>query len=94
MDHSIMNATDNVLTIDAERRACTILEQLIERLRDAEVDYECQVGMHQFIIMQAGSQFRVQIPEQSLLQRTEQQLEDAITRIIEKIRNHTAPLAA
>jgi hypothetical protein len=36
--------------MDAEAKACAVLEHLIDRLHDAEVDYQCAGSSHEFLI--------------------------------------------
>jgi hypothetical protein len=77
--------------MDAERRACVILERLIDRLHDATVDYQCNAGVHEFVVLHAGSRFKIQFAEQSLLRRSEQDLEQVAGQIVERIRTHSLP---
>jgi hypothetical protein len=79
------------LTVDAELKACRILESLIERLHDATVDYQCYGGVHRFVVRHAGSRFKIEFPEQSLLRRSEQDLEQVTAQIVERIRTHSLP---
>lgn len=83
--------------MDAELKACRILESLIERLHDATVDYQCHGGVHEFVVLHAGSRFKIEFPEQSLLRRSEQDLELTAGQIVERIRatsRHTPVRAA
>jgi len=77
--------------MDAERRACLILERLIDRLHDATVDYQCSAGVHEFVVRHSGSCFKIQFPEQSLLRRSEHDLEQVTAQIVERIRTHSLP---
>ena len=58
------------MTLGIEEAACRILERLGHKLSDAEVDYESFAGMHNFIINHAGTRFRVQFAEQTLLRKS------------------------
>jgi hypothetical protein len=72
--------------MDADLRACAILERLIDRLHDVTVDYQCRAGMHEFIVRYAGSRFMLRFPEQALLRRGMQELEQTVGQIVERIR--------
>jgi hypothetical protein len=80
--------------MDAERRACLILERLIDQLHDATVDYQCSAGVHEFVVVHSGSRFKIQFPEQSLLRRSEQDLEQLAGQFVERIRTHSWPRSA
>ena len=72
--------------MNADLRACAILERLIERLHDVTVDYKCGAGVHEFIVCYAGSRFMLRFPEQALLRRGMQELEQMVGQIVERIR--------
>ncbi len=76
--------------MDADLKACVILERLTDRLHDATVDYQCHAGVHEFIVRYAGYRFTVRFPEQALLRRGMQELEQAAAQIIERIRANSA----
>ena len=76
--------------MDADLKACAILERLIDRLHDATVDYRCRVGVHEFIVCYGGSRFTVRFPERSLLRRGMQELEQAAAQIVDRIRANSA----
>ena len=72
--------------MDADLRACAILERLTERLHDVTVDYECKAGVHEFLVRYAGSRFMLRFPEQTLLRRGIEELEQIVASIVERIR--------
>ena len=80
--------------MDAELKACSLLERLTERLDDATVDYQCNRGVHEFLVRRAGSRFKIEFSEPSLLRRSEQELEQAAGRIVERIRAFSQPASA
>jgi hypothetical protein len=73
--------------MNADLRACAILECLIERLHDVTVDYKCGAGVHEFTVCYAGSRFMLRFPEQALLRRGMQELEQMLGQIVERIRS-------
>ena len=73
------------MTLGVEEAACRILERLGHKLSDAEVDYEAFAGMHNFIINHAGTRFRVQFAEQTLLRKSADDLEAAIHKVAERV---------
>jgi hypothetical protein len=76
--------------MDAAQRACAILERLIDQLHDVTVDYKCGAGVHEFIVCYAGSRFMLRFPEQALLRRGLQELEQMVGQIVERIRTSGA----
>jgi|SRR5262250_1533286 len=72
--------------INAELKACMILERLHDRLHGATVDYQRHRGKHEFAIRYAGFRFVVRFPEQTLLRKGVQELEQAAAQIVERIR--------
>ena len=65
----------------AEQVACTIFERLGLELAGAQLDYESFNGIHNFIITHAGTRFRIQFAEQTLLTRSMEQLEETVCKI-------------
>jgi len=80
--------------MDADQRACAILERLIDRLHDVTVDYKCGAGVHEFIVCYAGSRFMLRFPEQALLRRGMQELEQMVGQIVERIRTSGSAIRA
>jgi hypothetical protein len=72
--------------MNAELKACMILERLHDRLRDATVDYQRHRSKHEFVIRYAGFRFVVRFPEQALVRKEVQELEQAAAQIVERIR--------
>ena len=72
--------------MDAELKASAILERLSDRLHDATVDYQCQAGIHEFLVLYSGSRFMIRFREQALLRKSMQEIEHAAAQIIERIR--------
>jgi hypothetical protein len=72
--------------VDAEAKACAVLEHLIGRLHDAEVDYQCAGSSHEFLIRHAGSRFTIRFAEQSLLTKTLPHLYALLAPMVERIR--------
>ena len=54
---------------------------------DVTVDYKCGAGVHEFIVCYAGSRFMLRFPEQALLRRGMQELEQMVGQIVERIRS-------
>jgi hypothetical protein len=73
-------------TMKAEQKVCMILERLHDRLHDATIDYQRHRGKHEFVIRYAGFRFVVRFPEQALLRKGVQELEQAASQIVERIR--------
>ena len=71
--------------LGVEEVACTILEQLGHRLHDAELDYDCFAGVHSFLIEHAGSRFRIQFAEHTLLTKRMEELEETIRQVAERV---------
>ena len=76
--------------MDADLKACAILERLTDRLHDVTVDYKCTAGVHEFIVCYAGSRFMLRFPEQALLRRGMQELEQTVGQIVERIQRSSA----
>jgi hypothetical protein len=72
--------------MDTSTKACAILQRLSDRLHDATIDYQCHKGVHEFLVRYAGCRFMLRFPEQALLRRGMQELEEATARIVERIR--------
>jgi hypothetical protein len=75
----------DTITLGVEQAACTILEHLGLRLSDADVDYESFDGLHNFIIEQDGTRFRVQFTEQTLLRKSPHELQETIHKVVERV---------
>ena len=73
------------MKLGVEESACVILERLGQKLGDAELDYETLAGVHNFIITHAGTCFRVQFAEQTLLGRSAEELEHTIHKVAEHV---------
>ena len=73
------------IRLAVEETACVILERLGEKLSDAELDYESFAGVHNFIIDHAGTRFRVQFTEQTLLGKSAEELEHTIHKVAEQV---------
>ena len=71
--------------LGVEEIACVILERLGQKLSDAELDYESFAGVHNFIINHAGTRFRVQFTEQTLLGKSAEELEHTIHKVAEQV---------
>jgi len=80
--------------MDADQKACAILERLIDQLHDVTVDYKCGAGVHEFIVCYAGSRFMLRFPEQALLRRGLQELEQMVGQIVERIRTSGSAMRA
>ena len=80
----VLGASDEA--INSELKACMILERLHDRLHGATVDYQRHRGKHEFAIRYAGFRFVVRFPEQTLLRKGVQELEQAAAQIVERIR--------
>jgi hypothetical protein len=72
--------------MDADLKACTILERLTDQLHDATVEYQCVAGVHEFFVRCAGSRYSIRLPELSLLRRSVQDLEQLVGQVVERIR--------
>ena len=72
--------------MDAEAKACALLEHLIDRLHDAEVDYQCSGSSHELLVRHAGSRFTIRFAEQSLLTKTLPDLYALLAPMVERIR--------
>jgi hypothetical protein len=73
------------MKLGLEESACVILERLGQKLGDAELDYETLAGVHHFIITHAGTRFRVQFAEQTLLGKSAEELEHTIHKVAEQV---------
>jgi hypothetical protein len=82
----VLSQPTNDSDMDAEQRACLVLERLIDRLRDAKVEYQCGAGVHEFTICYAESRCSVRFPEAALLRRGTEALEQAVAQIVDRIR--------
>jgi hypothetical protein len=71
--------------------ACTILEHLGQTFRGAKVDYESLDGLHNFIIEQDGTRFRVQFNDQALLRKSSYEIEETIHKVVEQVLCATSP---
>ena len=69
----------------AEQVACTIFERLRRELASAQLDYESFNGIHNFTITHAGTRFRIQFAEQTLLTGSMEQLEETTCKIAERV---------
>jgi len=69
----------------AEQVACTIFERLGLELAGAQLDYESFNGIHNFTITHAGTRFRIQFAEQTLLTGSMEQLEETTCKIAERV---------
>jgi hypothetical protein len=81
----------DTIALGVEETACTILEQLAEKLSDAKVDYESFDSLHNFIIEQDGTRFRVQFTEQTLLRKNAHEIEEAVHKVVERVLCATSP---
>jgi hypothetical protein len=75
----------HTMALGVEAAACRILERLGQKLSDAQVDYESFAGLHNFIIKHAGTRFRVQFAEQTLLRKSAEELEETIHKVAERV---------
>jgi hypothetical protein len=85
--------------MDTDAKACAVLEHLIDRLHDAEVDYQCRGNLHEFLVRHAGSRFTIRFAEQALLTKSLSDLHALLAPMVERIRansrrNQTAPPAS
>ena len=62
-----------------------VFERLGLELSAAQMDYESFNGIHNFTITHAGTRFRIQFAEQTLLTRSMEQLEETICKIAERV---------
>jgi hypothetical protein len=76
--------------MDAEAKACALLEHLIDRLHDAAVDYQCRGSSHEFFVFHAGSRFTIRFTEQSLLTKCLADLYAVLAPMVERIRVNSA----
>ncbi len=74
------------MDIDASAKARTILQRLNDRLHDATVYHHFRNGVHEFVVRYAGFRFTFRFPDQALLRRGMQELEQAAAQIVERIR--------
>jgi hypothetical protein len=79
------------IALGVEETACTILEQLTQKLSGANVDYERFDSLHNFIIEQDGTRFRVQFTEQTLLRKNAYEIEEAVHKVVERVLCATSP---
>ena len=70
----------DAIALGVEEAACLILEHLERKLSDAEVDYKSFDDLHNFIIKQDGTRFRVQFTEQALLRKNAHEIEKRCTK--------------
>ena len=68
-----------------EAAACTILKHLGQTFGSAEVDYESFDGLHNFIIQQDRTRFRVQFTDQALLRKSSHEIEETIHKVVEQV---------
>ena len=81
----------DAIGLGVEEAACLILEHLERKLSDAEVDYESFDDLHNFIIKQDGTRFRVQFTEQTLLRKNAHEIEKAVHEVVERVLSATSP---
>lgn len=75
--------------MDAELKACSFLERLTNEFSDADVDYQCSAGVHEFVVRHAGSRFKIEFSDPSLLRRSERDLEQTVGQLAARIRAHS-----
>jgi hypothetical protein len=74
--------------MDAELKACSFLERLTNEFSDADVDYQCSAGVHEFVVRHAGSRFKIEFSDPSLLRTSERDLEQTVGQMVARIRAH------
>ena len=62
-----------------------VFERLGRELAAAQLDYESFNGIHNFTITHAGTRFRIQFAEQTLLTGSMEQLEETTCKIAERV---------
>ena len=72
--------------LDASAKAYAILQRLKDRLHDAAVHHRFHNGGHEFVACLGGVRFMFRFPEQALLRREMEDIENAVTQIVERIR--------
>jgi hypothetical protein len=74
------------MNFDAGEKACAILQRLRDRLHDATVHHRFHNGAHEFAVRHGGFRFTLRFPEQALLRRGMEEIEQAAAQIVERIR--------
>ena len=77
---------ESPVDLDAELKACAIADRLTEQIHDASVQYECSDGVYEFAVRYGESSFRFWFPEEGLLRKRMQELEQMTAQIVDRIR--------
>jgi hypothetical protein len=73
-------------TMEAMRgKAQKICERMSEKLSGANVQWRYQAGIYYFTIEEAGTRFSTQFTAQFLLRKSEDDLEEEIHKIVERL---------
>jgi len=77
--------------MDAKPKANVILTLLCAQLHDATVTHRWHQGVCEFVVRHWGHRFVFRFPEQALLRRGMQEIEQAAAQIVERIRLNSKP---
>lgn len=72
--------------MDAKPKAYVILRLLCAQLQDATVTHRWHQGACEFVVRYWGHRFMFRFPEQALLRRGMQEIEQVAAQIVERIR--------
>lgn len=79
------------MSVDADLKAGLILEDLVQQLSDAVIDYRFAGGNHKFRIHRGAITYVVDFPERVLLEHQIRDLEKVIPHIVARLRKVGAP---
>jgi hypothetical protein len=81
-----MSLTRSETTIKPIRaKAAAVCERIAEKVIGAKVAWSYQAGIYYFTIDEAGTRFSTQFTEQFLLRKSEDDLEEEIHKIVERL---------
>ncbi len=79
------------MSVDADLKAGLILEDLVQQLADAVVDYRFAGGSHKFRIHRGDITYQVDFPERVLLEHQIRDLEKVVLQIVARLLKVGAP---
>jgi hypothetical protein len=79
------------MSADIDFKACSILERFEAEVPDADVDYVCGNGVHEFFITNDGMTHEVGFTDRVLEMKKLADIEQVVARIAEQIKLSTLP---
>jgi hypothetical protein len=73
------------MSVDADLKAGLILEDLVQQLSDAAIDYHFAGGNHKFRIHRGDITYQVDFPERVLLEHQIRDLEKVVPQIVARL---------